>query len=147
VTDLFINKNVFIIWVFWVVPVLQPPHANMLISVTEIQILGTISYHQNLPEHFQTILAHFTFFFSDGDEPLLSGTGLVSKDCSEDVLESWADVLTRWKSTKQPPKQLTSLVRTGIPEALRGEVWQRLAGVEEDTEMMENYRLLITRVG
>jgi hypothetical protein len=26
-TDLlFINKNVFIIWVFWVVPVLQPPH-------------------------------------------------------------------------------------------------------------------------
>jgi hypothetical protein len=97
-------------------------------------------------------LVHFTvpffvFFFSDGDEPLLSGTGLVSKDCSEDVLESWADVLTRWKSTKQPPKQLTSLVRTGIPEALRGEVWQRLAGVEEDTEMMENYRLLITRVG
>jgi hypothetical protein len=95
-------------------------------------------------------LVHFTvpffvFFFSDGDEPLLSGTGLVSKDCSEDVLESWADVLTRWKSTKQPPKQLTSLVRTGIPEALRGEVWQRLAGVEEDTEMMENYRLLITR--
>ncbi|XP_044261828.1 rab GTPase-activating protein 1-like isoform X1 [Tribolium madens] len=82
---------------------------------------------------------------SDGDEPLLSGTGLVSKDCSEDVLESWADVLTRWKSTKQPPKQLASLVRTGIPEALRGEVWQRLAGVEEDTEMMENYRLLITK--
>ncbi|KAJ3641745.1 hypothetical protein Zmor_028224 [Zophobas morio] len=82
---------------------------------------------------------------SDGDEPLLSGTGLVSKDCSEDVLESWADVLTRWKSTKQPPKQLASLVRTGIPEALRGEVWQRLAGVEENTEMMENYRLLITK--
>jgi hypothetical protein len=67
-TDLFINKNVFIIWVFWVVPVLQPPHANMLNSVTEIQILETISYHQNLPEHFQTILACFTvpffvFFF------------------------------------------------------------------------------------
>jgi hypothetical protein len=71
VTDLFINKNVFIIWVFWVVPVLQPPHANMLNSVTEIQILGTISYHQNLPKHFQTILAPpspfygsiFRFFF------------------------------------------------------------------------------------
>ncbi|KAH0807709.1 hypothetical protein GEV33_015082 [Tenebrio molitor] len=112
----------------------------MLNSVTEIQILGTISYHQNLPKHFQTILAP-----PNGDAPLSSGPGLVSKDCSEDVLESWADVLTRWKSTKQPPKQLTSLVRTGIPEALRGEVWQRLAGVEEDTEMMENYRLLITR--
>ncbi|XP_018572727.1 rab GTPase-activating protein 1-like isoform X2 [Anoplophora glabripennis] len=81
----------------------------------------------------------------DGDEPLLSGTGLVSKDCSEDVLENWADVLNRWKSTKQKPKQLASLVRLGIPEALRGEVWQRLAGVEENNEMMENYRVLITK--
>lgn len=84
---------------------------------------------------------------SDGDEPLLSGTGSVSKDCSEDVLDSWAEVLTRWKSTKQRPKQLTSLVRLGIPEALRGEVWQRLAGggLDECATMMDNYRLLITR--
>lgn len=82
----------------------------------------------------------------DGDEPLLSGTGLVSKDCSEDVLENWADVLSRWKSTKQKPKQLTHLVRLGIPEALRGEVWQRLAGIDENKQMMENYRLLITKV-
>lgn len=88
---------------------------------------------------------HQSFFLLDGDEPLLSGTGLVSKDCSEDVLESWADVLSRWKSTKQRPKQLASLVRLGIPEALRGEVWQRLAGTEESTHMMENYRLLITK--
>lgn len=86
-----------------------------------------------------------SYFSLDGDEPLLSGTGLVSKDCSEDVLESWADVLSRWKSTKQRPKQLASLVRLGIPEALRGEVWQRLAGTEESTHMMENYRLLITK--
>ncbi|KAJ8917151.1 hypothetical protein NQ315_012643 [Exocentrus adspersus] len=82
---------------------------------------------------------------SDGDEPLLSGTGLVSKDCAEDVLENWADVLNRWKSTKQKPKQLASLVRLGIPEALRGEVWQRLAGVEENNAMMDNYRVLITK--
>jgi hypothetical protein len=27
-TDLFINKNVFIIWVFWVIPVLQPPRSD-----------------------------------------------------------------------------------------------------------------------
>lgn len=85
-------------------------------------------------------------FVLDGDEPLLSGTGLVSKDCSEDVLENWAEVLTRWKSTQQKPKLLAGLVRLGIPEALRGEVWQRLAGTEENTHMMEKYRVLITKV-
>lgn len=82
----------------------------------------------------------------DGDEPLLSGTGLVSKDCSVDVLDSWAEVLSRWKSTHQKPKLLAGLVRLGIPEALRGEVWQRLAGTEENTHMMEKYRVLITKV-
>lgn len=80
----------------------------------------------------------------DGDEPLLSGTGLVSKDCSEDVLENWADVLQKWKTTHQRPKQLNSLVKLGIPEALRGEVWQRLAGSNED--LLEKYRLLIIQV-
>ncbi|KAK9874669.1 hypothetical protein WA026_005490 [Henosepilachna vigintioctopunctata] len=84
-------------------------------------------------------------YSSDGDEPLLSGTGLVSKDCSEDVLESWAEVLNQWKTTRKRPKQLASLVRMGIPEALRGEVWQRLSEVEEGTDMMNNYRLLITK--
>ncbi|ERL92069.1 hypothetical protein D910_09391 [Dendroctonus ponderosae] len=85
-------------------------------------------------------------YHSDGDEPLLSGTGLVSKDCSEVVLESWADLLTKWKQTDQRPKQLASLVKLGIPEALRGEVWQRLAGVQENSEMMNMYRVLITKM-
>ncbi|XP_066246737.1 rab GTPase-activating protein 1-like isoform X2 [Euwallacea similis] len=84
-------------------------------------------------------------YHSDGDEPLLSGTGLVSKDCSEDVLESWADLLAKWKQTQQRPKQLPSLVKLGIPEALRGEVWQRLAGVDDNSNMMEQYRILITK--
>lgn len=70
----------------------------------------------------------------------------MSKDCSVDVLENWAEVLTRWKSTQQRPKQLHALVKLGIPEALRGEVWQRLAGTEENLQMMETYRLLITKV-
>lgn len=88
----------------------------------------------------------FVINFLDGDEPLLSGTGLVSKDCSEDVLDSWSEVLLKWKSTQQKPKLLAGLVRLGIPEALRGEVWQRLAGTEENTHMMEKYRVLITKV-
>lgn len=60
-------------------------------------------------------------------------------------LESWADVLARWTSTKQRPRQLAALVQGGIPEALRGEVWQRLAGCENDTAMMDTYRILITK--
>lgn len=68
----------------------------------------------------------------------------MSKDCAEDVLENWADVLQKWKTTHQRPKQLNSLVKLGIPEALRGEVWQRLAGSDE--ELLERYRLLITKV-
>lgn len=42
--------------------------------------------------------------------------------------------------------QLASLVKLGIPEALRGEVWQRLAGVDENSNVMEQYRILITKV-
>lgn len=85
---------------------------------------------------------------SDNDEPLLSGSGEVSKDCTEDELESWADVLTKWRQNlKQRPRQLTSLVHKGIPEALRGEVWQLLAGCHEDTDkFLETYRILITKV-
>lgn len=84
--------------------------------------------------------------FTDGDEPLLSGTGDVSKDCSADVLESWSEVLHQWQNTQKRPKQLATLVKQSIPEALRGEVWQRLAGCENDNAMMDNYRLYITQV-
>ncbi|KAL1138790.1 hypothetical protein AAG570_008852 [Ranatra chinensis] len=82
---------------------------------------------------------------SDGDEPLLSGTGEVSKDCSEVELESWKDVLGKWGPQQQRPRQLAALVRQGIPEALRGEVWQRLAQCDNDSAVMDNYRILITK--
>ncbi|KAG1665850.1 Rab GTPase-activating protein 1 [Nymphon striatum] len=84
---------------------------------------------------------------SDTDEPLLSGSGIVSKDCSVGELEGWAEVLAKWRQNlKLRPKQLISLVRRGIPEALRGEVWQLLAKCYEDSkEKMEMYRILITK--
>uniref|UniRef100_A0A672J987 RAB GTPase activating protein 1 n=1 Tax=Salarias fasciatus TaxID=181472 RepID=A0A672J987_SALFA len=62
----------------------------------------------------------------DNDEPLLSGSGDVSKECFI-------------------PRQLPALVRSGIPEALRGEVWQLLAGCHNNDHQVEEYRTLITK--
>ncbi|XP_044593571.1 rab GTPase-activating protein 1-like isoform X2 [Cotesia glomerata] len=83
---------------------------------------------------------------SDGDEPMLSGTGEVSKDCSADELASWSEVLEFWTG-KHRPKLLVKLTRAGIPEALRGEVWQRLTDTccDNSQEMMDRYRVLITK--
>ncbi|XP_055372959.1 rab GTPase-activating protein 1-like isoform X2 [Condylostylus longicornis] len=80
---------------------------------------------------------------SDGDEPLLSGTGEVSKDCSPDLLHEWNPVLKEWDNEKRP-KALAALVRCGIPEALRGKIWQKLANVE-NKDMTDTYRILITK--
>lgn len=82
---------------------------------------------------------------SDGDEPLLSGTGEVSKDCSQNTLDEWDPVLKEWDGEKRP-KNLAPLVRLGVPEALREMIWKRLAGVENKTEMLDMYKNLITKV-
>lgn len=82
---------------------------------------------------------------SDGDEPLLSGTGEVSKDCSQDTLDEWDPILKEWDSEKRP-KNLAPLVRLGIPEALREKIWQKLANVEENVEMHDMYKTLLTKV-
>lgn len=92
---------------------------------------------------------------SDGDEPLLSGTGEVSKDCPEAILGDWAQALQRWRQLEGEkaapqirPKQVAPLVRrSGIPEALRGEVWQLLAGVANDgpDPYLDVYRVLLSR--
>ncbi|CAF0799546.1 unnamed protein product [Brachionus calyciflorus] len=85
---------------------------------------------------------------SDENELVMSGLGNVSKDCAEEELMDWSDLLQKWrKSTwNERPKGLQALVRRGIPEALRGEVWQLLAGCNENEKSMnESYRLLLSK--
>ena len=65
----------------------------------------------------------------------------------EMLLESWHEQLTKWHSNlSQRPKPVTALCRKGVPEPLRGEVWQLLAGVGDSKEMLENYRVLLSKV-
>lgn len=94
---------------------------------------------------------------SDDGEPLLSGFGEVSKECSGNELEMWSQMLQEWdrltdanpskNSASSYPKTLHSLTRSvGVPEALRGEVWQRFTGASsQQDEIVETYRILITK--
>ncbi len=72
----------------------------------------------------------------------------MSKDCSGTELEQWSALLQEW-DTENPlnfPKQLSALVWKGVPEALRGEVWQRVTGATMQVEdIVETYRVLVTK--
>ena len=44
------------------------------------------------------------------------------------------------------PKILPVLIKNGVPEALRGEVWQRITGASlQQEEIIDAYRVLITK--
>lgn len=57
---------------------------------------------------------------SDPDEPLLSGSGNVSKECSDELIQLWSNILIKWKKPNQRPAGLKDLIKYGIPQTLRG---------------------------
>ena len=72
----------------------------------------------------------------------------MSKDIKDgNILDAWAEVMCRWHaSLDSRPRQVTELVRKGIPEALRGEVWLLLSGTRDNQQLLESYRILLTKV-
>eukprot|EP00117_Sycon_ciliatum_P035215 scpid28342/ scgid26743/ Rab GTPase-activating protein 1; GAP and centrosome-associated protein; Rab6 GTPase-activating protein GAPCenA len=81
----------------------------------------------------------------EDDEPLASGSGIVDRHWAAAELENWSDLLSRWDGTGRP-KQLTTLIRKGgVPEPLRGRVWEMLAGLTADSDLLDNFRVLVTK--
>ena len=85
---------------------------------------------------------------SDGDEPLLSGSGAVNQECPEDVMEEWKSIVEKWKEDQfNRPAKVNELIYDGVPDVLRGEVWQLLAKVWKEDDLANTYRMLLDKVG
>lgn len=83
-------------------------------------------------------------YSSDGDEPLLSGTGDVPRDCPEDMLVEWNTIIEEFESGKRP-KNLSNLIHLGIPGMFRNKIWQYLVKIENNTKLIDDYKMLLTR--
>jgi hypothetical protein len=135
-------------------PAVNPSTSNALLSLasihsqTELLRKRHAVEHESSPRVADNASPPPPSEENDDNEIVMSGLGNVSKDCGEDELLDWSELLARWRSTawNERPRGLQLLVHRGIPESLRGEVWQLLAGCNEDERSMnESYRLLLTK--
>ena len=108
------------------------------------------------------------------DEPLMSGNG--GEDLraitDDELLAAWSALIVKWRVrvqsssiSKMPceptpevalersgaefplPRKIRQLVQRGIPDSLRVEIWQLMAGFRNiDADLTEVYRILLTKV-
>ncbi|KJE96386.1 rabgap1 protein [Capsaspora owczarzaki ATCC 30864] len=77
----------------------------------------------------------------DDDAPV-SGTGTVVETFSPEEWDEWAGLIARWDVL--PRKQVQQLARNGVPDRLRGQVWQLLIGSNTD-DLQDTFRFLTTK--
>lgn len=54
----------------------------------------------------------------------------------EDLWQTWSSLIKNWEeSIKKNHKHIAQLVRQGVPNPLRGVVWQLLAGTQEELKV------------
>lgn len=83
---------------------------------------------------------------SDHDEPLLSGSGHVNQECSEELLEEWNEILAKWElDLENKPENLDTLMRNGVPDVVRGKVWQYITKVPLTPDLSTKYFELIEK--
>ena len=95
-----------------------------------------------------------TLRVDDDEEPLSSGFGAVTLECSSERLVWWTkEKLSKWSDTATNPDHSLPdgidviIVKYGVPHALRGAVWPLLAKISPDRmdELKEAYRVLNNR--
>ncbi|CAI5456391.1 unnamed protein product [Caenorhabditis angaria] len=83
---------------------------------------------------------------SDCDEPLLSGSGIVSQDCGEEVMKKWDECIETWKTLEEGrPEPVSQLILNGIPDQLRGQVWQLLSKADKCQDIIDAYTSLLLK--
>lgn len=98
-------------------------------------------------------ISFFLFQFNPLIKKKFSGEQVMNKYCdTEKLLETrldenmWQKVLDTWRTDEECPEFLTKLVKQAVPEKLRGQVWQRLCTYDDSEEILNNYRMLLSKV-